>query len=188
MIKKLAVYCGARAGNRPEYTKAAYNFGKKMANHQIELVYGGGKFGLMRAVADGVLENGGIVHGIITEELKDRGAAYDEVQDFRVVPNMDKRKDTMMNLADGMVALPGSIGTLEEISQAISWTAIGDNAKPVAFYNYEGFYDYLDKLLKRMNQDDFLENIYLDAIYFGTDFDKILQFMEDYQAPAYRKY
>ena len=101
---------------------------------------------------------------------------------------MDKRKDTMMNLADGMVALPGSIGTLEEISQAISWTAIGDNAKPVAFYNYEGFYNYLDKLLKRMNQDDFLENIYLDAIYFGTDFDKILQFMEDYQAPAYRKY
>lgn len=188
MIKKLAVYCGARAGNRPEYTKAAYNFGKKMADHQIELVYGGGKFGLMRAVADGVLENGGIVHGIITEELKDRGAAYDEVQDFRVVPNMDKRKNTMMNLADGMVALPGSIGTLEEISQAISWTSIGDNAKPVAFYNYEGFYDYLDKLLKRMNQDDFLENIYLDAIYFGTDFDKILQFMEDYQAPAYRKY
>lgn len=188
MIKKLAVYCGARAGNRPEYTKAAYNFGKKKADHQIELVYGGGKFGLMRAVADGVLENGGIVHGIITEELKDRGAAYDKVQDFRVVPNMDKRKDTMMNLADGMVALPGSIGTLEEISQAISWTAIGDNAKPVAFYNYKGFYDYLDKLLKRMNQDDFLENIYLDAIYFGTDFDKILQFMEDYQAPAYRKY
>lgn len=188
MIKKLAVYCGARAGNRSEYTKAAYNFGKKMADHQIELVYGGGKFGLMRAVADGVLENGGIVHGIITEELKNRGAAYDEVQDFRVVPNMDKRKDTMMNLSDGMVALPGSIGTLEEISQAISWTAIGDNAKPVAFYNYEGFYDYLDKLLKRMNQDDFLENIYLDAIYFGTDFDKILQFMEDYQAPAYRKY
>ncbi|RBQ00316.1 TIGR00730 family Rossman fold protein [Lactobacillus gasseri] len=161
---------------------------KKMADHQIELVYGGGKYGLMRAVADGVLENGGIVHGIITEELKDRGAAYDKVQDFRVVPSMDKRKDTMMNLADGMVALPGSIGTLEEISQAISWTAIGDNAKPVAFYNYAGFYDYLDKLLKRMNQDDFLENIYLDTVYFGTDFDKILQFMEDYQAPAYREY
>ena len=188
MIKKLAVYCGARAGNRPEYIKAADKFGKKMADHQIELVYGGGKFGLMRVVADGVLENGGIVHGIITEELKDRGASYDKVQDFRVVPNMDKRKDTMMNLADGMVALPGSIGTLEEISQAISWTAIGDNAKPVAFYNYEGFYDYLDKLLKRMNQDYFLEDIYLDAIYFGTDFDKILQFMEDYQASAYRKY
>lgn len=188
MIKKLAVYCGARAGNRPEYTKAAYNFGKKMADHQIELVYGGGKFGLMRAVADGVLENGGIVHGIITEELKNRGAAYDEVQDFRVVHNMDKRKDTMMNLADGMVALPGSIGTLEEISQAISWTSIGDNAKPVAFYNYDGFYDYLDKLLRRMNRDDFLENIYLNAIYFETDFDKILQFMEDYQAPAYRQY
>ena len=180
MIKKMAVYCGARLGNRPEYAKAAYEFGKKMADHQIELVYGGGKYGLMRAVADGVLENGGIVHGIITEELKDRGAAYGKVQDFRVVPSMDKRKDTMMNLADGMVA--GSIGTLEEISQAISWTAIGDNAKPVAFYNY------LDKLLKRMNQDDFLENIYLDAVYFGTDFDKILQFMEDYQAPAYRKY
>lgn len=188
MIKKIAVYCGARTGNRSEYAKTAYEFGKKMAEHQIELVYGGGKYGLMRAVADGVLENGGIVHGIITEELKDRGAAYEKVQDFRVVENMNKRKDVMMELADGMVALPGSIGTLEEISQAISWTAIGDNAKPVAFYNYDGFYDNLDKLLKRMNQDDFLENIYLDAIYFGIDFDKILQFMKEYQAPAYREY
>ncbi|MDK8086521.1 TIGR00730 family Rossman fold protein [Lactobacillus paragasseri] len=188
MIRKIAVYCGARSGNRPEYAKAAYEFGKKMADHQIELVYGGGKYGLMRAVADGVLENGGIVHGIITEELKDRGAAYEKVQDFRVVENMDRRKDVMMKLADGMVALPGSIGTLEEISQAISWTAIGDNAKPVAFYNYDGFYDNLDKLLKRMNKDDFLEDIYLDTIYFETDFDKILQFMKDYQAPAYRKY
>lgn len=188
MIKKIAVYCGARTGNRSEYAKTAYEFGKKMAEHQIELVYGGGKYGLMRAVADGVLENGGIVHGIITEELKDRGAAYEKVQDFRVVENMNKRKDVMMELADGMVALPGSIGTLEEISQAISWTAIGDNAKPVAFYNYDGFYDNLDKLLKRMNQDDFLENIYLDAIYFGIDFNKILQFMKEYQAPAYREY
>lgn len=70
MIKKIAVYCGARTGNRSEYAKTAYEFGKKMAEHQIELVYGGGKYGLMRAVADGVLENGGIVHGIITEELK----------------------------------------------------------------------------------------------------------------------
>src|SRR5699024_11232237 len=100
MIKKIAVYCGAREGNRPEYAKAAYNFGKKMADHQIELVYGGGKFGLMRAVADGVLENGGIVHGIITEELKNRGAAYDEVQVYRVVHIMDKCIDNMMYIAD----------------------------------------------------------------------------------------
>src|SRR5699024_12194125 len=113
MIKKIAVYCGAREGNRPEYAKAAYNFGKKMADHQIELVYGGGKFGLMRAVADGVLENGGIVHGIITEELKNIVAAYDEVQYFRVLPNMVKRKDTMMCLDDGMVAFTLSFGYLE---------------------------------------------------------------------------
>ena len=120
MINSLAVYCGARDGNDQKYLTAARQLGEWMAAHQIDLVYGGGQFGLMGAVANGVLDNGGTVHGIITETLASRGAAYKRIQDLKIVPDMDHRKEKMMAMADGMLALPGGIGTLEEISQAAS--------------------------------------------------------------------
>lgn len=188
MIKRLAIYCGALDGNDPIYKQQANELGKMMAKRQIELVYGGGKFGLMGAVARGVLDNGGQVHGVITQELADRGVLFDRLQDVQVTPNMDRRKEQMMQLADGMLALPGGLGTLEEISQAASWVTVGDNAKPVAFYNIAGFYDELKVMLTKMNTAGFLEKPYLDSLYFSADFDKILQFMDNYHAPAYRQY
>lgn len=93
-----------------------------------------------------------------------------------------------MAMADGMLALPGGIGTLEEISQAASWITIGENPKPVAFYNQDGFYSPLEQVLKRMSHEGFLEKIYLDSMYFSDDFDQILDFMEHYHAPKYRTY
>lgn len=188
MIKRLAIYCGALDGNDPIYKQKANELGKMMAQRQIELVYGGGKFGLMGAVARGVLDNGGKVHGVITQELADRGVLFDRLQDIQVTPNMDRRKEQMMQLADGMLALPGGLGTLEEISQAASWVTVGDNAKPVAFYNIAGFYDELKVMLTKMNTAGFLEKPYLDSLYFSADFDRILQFMNNYHAPAYRQY
>lgn len=188
MIKKIAVYCGARNGKGDAFKKQAYDLGSWLARRNIELVYGGGKYGLMRAVADGVLDNGGYVHGVITKELKSRGAAYSRVQDLRLAKNMSTRKDLMMDLSDGMIVLPGGIGTLEEASQAISWTAVGDNSKPVAFYNYEDFYGNLQKLLQVMNENDFLEAEYLQAMFFGDRFKDILDFMDSYKAPKYRQY
>lgn len=188
MIKTLAVYCGARTGNDPKYMAKAKELGKWMAEHHIDLVYGGGQFGLMGAVADGVLENGGVVHGIITETLASRGAAYEKIQDLRIVPDMDHRKEKMMAIADGMLALPGGIGTLEEISQAASWITIGENQKPVAFYDQGGFYAPLKEVFEHMNQEGFLETDYLDSLFFSNDFDQILNFMENYQAPMHRTY
>ncbi|WP_251575732.1 TIGR00730 family Rossman fold protein [Limosilactobacillus agrestimuris] len=188
MIKSLAVYCGARNGNDGKYLKKAQELGEWMAAHQIELVYGGGQFGLMGAVADGVLDNGGTVHGIITETLASRGAAYSKIQDLKIVPDMDHRKEKMMAMADGMLALPGGIGTLEEISQAASWITIGENPKPVAFYNQDDFYSPLKEAFEHMSQEGFLEKIYLDSMYFGDDFNQILQFMEHYTAPRHRTY
>ncbi len=93
MINSLAVYCGARDGNDQKYLTAARQLGEWMAAHQIDLVYGGGQFGLMGAVANGVLDNGGTVHGIITETLASRGAAYKKIQDLKIVPDMDHRKE-----------------------------------------------------------------------------------------------
>ena len=188
MIKRLAIYCGARKGNDPKYMKQARALGEWMAAHHIELVSGGGQFGILGAVADGVLDNGGMVHGIITETLASRGAAYERIQDLKVVPDMDHRKEKMMALADGMIALPGGIGTIEEISQAASWITIGENTKPVAFYNQAGYYSELKRFFKHMSQEGFLEKKYLDSLYFSDDFEHILDFMHHYHAPEYRKY
>lgn len=188
MIKSLAVYCGARNGNDDKYLKRAQELGEWLAFHQIDLVYGGGQFGLMGAVANGVLEHGGTVHGIITETLASRGAAYERIQDLKIVPDMDHRKEKMMVMADGMLALPGGIGTLEEISQAASWITIGENRKPVAFYNQDGFYSPLKQTFEHMSHEGFLEKKYLDSICFSDDFDQILDFMEHYHAPRHREY
>lgn len=188
MIKRIAVYCGARDGNNPIYDQEAERFGKWLVKNNIELVYGGGAFGLMGKIARTVLNNGGSVHGVITKELADRGAIFRELPDVKIVPNMDIRKQTMMKLADGMLAFPGGLGTLEEISEAASWTTVGDNTKPVAFYNFRGFYDSLQVLLKQMNQAGFLETPYLNSICFSGQFDEILKFMDNYQAPAHRSY
>lgn len=188
MIKKLAVYCGALNGNNPVFLQRAEELGKAMAAHQIELVYGAGQYGLMGAVARGVLNNGGVVHGVITRELAERGVLFHQLHDVQITDNMDKRKEKMMQLADGMLALPGGLGTLEEISQAASWVTIGDNSKPVAFYNINGFYDDLKQMLVKMNTAGFLEKKYLDSVYFGDRFAEILRFMNNYQVPAHRQY
>lgn len=159
MIKRIAVYCGARDGNDPAFNYEAQRFGEWLVQHGIELVYGAGAFGLMGTLARTVLKNGGVVHGVITTELADRGAVYNELKDVRIIPNMDIRKQTMMDLADGLLAFPGGFGTLEEITEAASWTTVGDNHKPVAFYNFNGFYDSLNDLFKQMNKAGFVEDL-----------------------------
>lgn len=188
MIKKLAVFCGARPGEDPRYLAQARTLGRQLAANQIELVYGGGGYGLMGALANAVLDNGGQVTGVITAELAARGAGLPRLARQLVLPNMDRRKEKMMQLADGFLALPGGLGTLEEISQVCSWITIGDNQKPVAIYNYNHFYDELGHLMEKMNQQAFLEGEYLQSILFSTDLNQILTFMKDYRAPASRSY
>ncbi len=188
MINSLTVYCGANLGNDPRIVDAAKQFGKQMATHRISLVYGGGRFGIMGTIARAVLDNGGAVHGVITTELRDRGTALDGLTTSEVVPSMDVRKRQLMDLSDGMVAFPGGVGTLEEVSQAASWTSIGDNRKPVAFYNFEGYYDPLAAMFHRMFEKGFLEKEYLDSLYFTDSFDQLISFMDSYHAPDYRHY
>lgn len=188
MIRRLAVYCGACDGRDSRYQKAAHDLGLNMAKHQIELVYGGGQYGLMGAVAQGVLDGQGVVHGVITKQLAGRGVTMKTVTDLHLVDDMDTRKETMMKLADGMLALPGGLGTLEEVSQAASWMTLGDNEKPVAFYNLNDFYAPLKGLLGEMNKAGFLEQRYLNSLCFSADFKEILHFMNSYQAPLRRRY
>lgn len=188
MIKRLAIYCGARDSHDPRYLQSAHELGLTMAKHQIELVYGGGCYGLMGAVAQGVLDGQGIVHGVITKQLAGRGVTFEAATDLHLVDDMDTRKETMMKLADGMLALPGGLGTLEEISQAASWMTLGNNDKPIAFYNLNDFYAPLQKLLVEMNKAGFLEQRYLDSLCFSADFKRVLAFMNSYRAPMRRHY
>lgn len=188
MLKRLAVYCGARAGQDPSFMEMATDFGHQMAEHDVALVYGGGRFGLMGAVADAVLEAGGQAHGVITEELADRGTSHLDLTSLEIVDDMNTRKNQMMEMADGLLALPGGLGTLEEVSEAFSWTALGDNAKPVAFYNYRNFYQPLKDMLATMEMTGFTEPPYVNAIKFATNFDEVADFMNHYQAPAIRTY
>lgn len=188
MIKALAVYCGANPGHNPEFIQLATHFGHRLADEGIALVYGGGQYGLMGAVANAALDHGGQVHGVITQELYDRGTSLRRLSDLKIVPNMDIRKQTMMDLADGLVALPGGLGTLEEVSEAFSWTAIGDNAKPVALYNFNGFYNPLKSMLGKMQVAGFAEREFVQSINFSESFNELMQFMDGYQAPEVRTY
>ncbi len=188
MIRSLTVYCGANMGSDPQLVAAAKEFGQQLAQHDISLVYGGGRFGIMGTIARAVMDNGGTVHGVITTELRDRGAALDNLTTLEVVPTMDIRKQQMMKLGDGMVALPGGVGTLEEISEAASWTTIGDNHKPAAFYNVDGYYDPLKAMFYKMHEKGFLEQSYLDSLYFTDSLNQLLNFMNNYHAPDYRHY
>lgn len=188
MINKIAVYCGARPDCPVEYKDMAAEFGEMMAKHGVDLVYGGGKFGLMGTVANAVLDNGGHAVGVITQELYDRHTSLDRLDDLKITPNMDVRKETMMKDADGLVALPGGLGTLEEVIQAASWTGVGDNDKPVVLFNYNHFYDPLHDELETMAHEGFLEKEYLDAVCFTDNFDEMLRFMASYRAPHFRNY
>lgn len=188
MIKKLAVYLGSSSDAKPEYKQNAATVGEWMVKNNLELIYGGSGVGLMKILSNTVLDNGGQVHGVLTTELNGRGTANTRLDNLDIVDTMDERKLEMMKRSDGMMAIPGGIGTLEEISQAISWITLGDNEKPVAFYNYNHFYDGLHEQILHMHREGFLEKRYVDAIYFSDNLDEILKFMNSYKAPVKRSF
>lgn len=148
MIKRICVYCGANSGNKPEFAIMAKNLGHHLAENNIELVYGGGRIGLMGIVADAALERGGKVTGVIPQKLVDKEQAHHGLTDLHIVNDMHERKATMATLADAFIALPGGFGTLEELFEVITWGQIGYHEKPVVLLDVEGFYSSLDAFIK----------------------------------------
>ncbi|GAF41578.1 hypothetical protein FC83_GL002616 [Agrilactobacillus composti DSM 18527 = JCM 14202] len=187
-MKKIAVYCGAASGDSPIYEQSAQTLGNWLVRHQLDLVYGGGRFGLMGVLANTVLQQGGTVYGVIPQELLDRQAALKQVTHLEVVANMSIRKERMLALSDGCIALPGGVGTLEEIIEAISWARLGDNENPCVFYNVHGYYDPLQTMLDQMTQKAFLSSEDREKILFSDDLDHIMTFMANYEPPKIRTY
>jgi uncharacterized protein (TIGR00730 family) len=155
-IKTVCVYCGSGPGTNPHFTEGAKAFGKALAENNVRLVYGGGSLGLMGSVATSVLDHGGTVTGIIPEFLRKRENALTRVQEMIVTPDMHERKRLMFERSDAFVALPGGIGTLEELVEQLTWAQLGRHTKPIVLVNIDGFWEPLLALLRHMNEEAFI--------------------------------
>ncbi len=158
MIRSICVYCGSSPGKDPAFIDTARTFGKIMAENGVTLVYGGGSHGLMGAVGSGVIENGGKVVGVIPEFLKSREQMLPDASEMIVTDNMHTRKQIMFERADAFVALPGGIGTLEELIEQLTWLQLGRHNKPILFANVNGFWNPLVELLNHMKTNGFIHS------------------------------
>jgi hypothetical protein len=182
-LKSLCVYCGSNDGADPAYAAAARMLGQAMAANGVRLVYGGGSIGLMGIVARAVLAEGGKVTGIIPQFLKDREVMLKEASELVVTADMHERKRIMAERADAFVALPGGLGTLEEIVEIAPWAQLERHAKPVLMVNLGGFWDSLIDLFRRMTDDGFLRKPFIghgDAlpIRFCSDVSQVIPTIE----------
>ncbi|MDJ0839587.1 MAG: TIGR00730 family Rossman fold protein [Acidobacteriota bacterium] len=180
-MKRICVFTGSSPGARPEYAEAARRFGRALVSRGLELVYGGGSVGLMGVVADTVLNNGGKVHGVIPRMLYDKEVGHDGCTELHIVDTMHDRKAMMADLSDGFVALPGGMGTLEEIFEVLTWAQLGMHRKPAAIYNESGYYDGLIAFLNHAVEERFLREMHKNLAFIGADPDVILDHFADYK-------
>jgi len=155
-IKTVCVYCGSGSGSNPRFVEAAIALGKIFAENHVRLVYGGGSVGLMGAVARSVLDHGGSVTGIIPDFLRARENTLSRVQEMIVTPDMHERKRLMFERSDAFVALPGGVGTLEELVEQLTWQQLGRHSKPVLLANIDNFWEPLLALLTHMRANQFI--------------------------------
>ena len=156
-MKRICVFCGSSKGDREAYPRAAAKLGSLLAAHGVGLVYGGASVGLMGAVADAVLQAGGDVTGVIPQSLVDKEIAHSGLTQMHIVETMHERKALMAKLSDGFVALPGGIGTLEELFEMWAWAQIGLHDKPCVLLNVTGYYDELIRFLDKMTDSGYLK-------------------------------
>ena len=155
-LRSICVYCGSNAGVRPDYAETAEALGRAIAGAGLRLVYGGGAVGLMGILARAAMAAGGLVTGVIPQFLKDRELMLREVNDLIVTADMHERKKLMFDRSDAFVALPGGIGTLEEVVEMMTWAQLDQHVKPVLILNLNGFYDPLVALFRHMQAEGFL--------------------------------
>jgi uncharacterized protein (TIGR00730 family) len=155
-MKSIAVYCGASNGAKPEYAEAARELGRTLVEHNISLVYGGGRVGLMGAIADEVLRLGGEATGVIPRALLEREVGHTGLTRMFVVKDMHERKAMMSDLADGFIAMPGGMGTLEELFEMVTWSQLGIHKKPIGLYNVDRFYDGLVNFVGHLQEEGFV--------------------------------
>ncbi|GAA0840903.1 MAG: TIGR00730 family Rossman fold protein [Cupriavidus sp.] len=167
-MKAVCVYCGSSPGVRPEYAEVAKVLGKTMAEQGLALVYGGGKVGLMGIVADSVLAHGGMAIGIIPDALMQKEVGHRGLTELHVVRNMHERKQMMADRADAFIAMPGGVGTFEELFETFTWAQLGYHDKPVGLLNVAGFYDGMLAFLSHAVSEGFLKQVHADMLHVSS--------------------
>ena len=186
-MRRLCVFCGSSEGNDPAYLQAARALGETLARSGIGLVYGGASVGLMGVLADAALVAGGEVTGVMPRALVEKEIAHGGLSDLRVVGSMHERKALMAELSDGFVALPGGIGTFEELFEVWTWAQLGHHTKPCALLNVRGFYDGLIAFLDKVVERGFMNDAHRSMLIVAQQPMELIERLETYEPPAVPK-
>ncbi len=187
-MKRITVFCGSSYGTDEIYKKQAFLLGQSLANYNIGIVYGGANVGLMGAVADGALSVGGKVIGVLPEFLQGKEIAHKNLSKLIITETMHERKLKMNDLSDGVIALAGGFGTLEEFFEMLTWAQLGLHKKPVAILNVNGFYDELIAFIQTMVEKGFLKKVNQEMVLVSENIDELIDKMKNYKAPAVEKW
>lgn len=187
-MKRIVVFCGSSSGTDEVFEKYAYALGKTLADQHIGLVYGGAKVGLMGVVANGALDNGGEVIGILPRFLASKEIAHEHLTELILVDTMHQRKTRMNELADGVIVLPGGFGSMEEFFEMLTWSQLGLHTKPIGILNVNGFYDGLLAFIQTMVDKGFVRTVHQNMVLTASDMEDLLHLMKTYKAPPVPKW
>jgi len=182
-ISSICVYCGSRVGNDPSFQALAQELGRRLAEQQVRLIYGGGQVGLMGIIADAVMQAGGEVVGIIPGFLDDREVGHGNLTELQVVPDMHTRKRLMFELSDAFVAMPGGIGTLDELMEIMTWRQLSQHDKPIFALDHADYWRPLKQLIDHIIAREFAGSETAEIIRWPTTVEELFAMMEDAPAP-----
>lgn len=187
-MKRLTVFCGSSNGASETYKEGAIQLGKELARRGITLVYGGSSIGIMGTVADTVLESGGQVIGVIPKMLEEKEISHPNLTELIIVQSMHERKAKMVELAEGFIALPGGMGTLEEFFEVLTWAQLGLHQKPCGILNINHYYDLLISFLDHINEQQFLQDKFRSMVLIDSHPDHLIEKFESYIPPTVKTY
>ncbi len=183
-MRSITVFCGSSLGSEDIYKEQAFMVGETLAKQQITLVYGGAKYGLMGAVADGALKHGGKVIGVLPYFLKNKEIAHKNITELISVDTMHERKAVMNELCDGFITLPGGFGTMEELFEIMTWSQLGLHGKPIGLLNINGFYNIFNELIQSMVTKGFVKETNQKMLLVNNQIDALLHQMVNYIPPV----
>ncbi len=187
-MKYICVYCGSSPGRSPEYIDYAKVLAKELVTRNIGLVYGGASVGIMGEIANTVLDGGGEVIGVMPQSLVDKEVYHNGLTELKVVNTMHERKAIMAEISDGFIALPGGLGTIEELFEVLTWSQLGFHKKPCSLLNIKQYYNNLSHFLDHAVEEQFIKPIHREMLLVEDDPSKLLDAMEKYNPPAVDKW
>lgn len=187
-IKSVCIYCGSSLGNRPEYAEQAANLARMLVRNGISIVYGGARVGIMGVIADTALAEGGKVLGVIPRSLVEKEVAHQGLSKLHVVESMHERKALMAELSDGFIALPGGMGTLDELFEVLTWAQLGFHSKPCGVLNVSSYYDQLLSFISMASSEGYIRPQHRDMLIVSDNPEELIALFEAYRPPAVKKW